>query len=54
MKRRGNSYDSNEDPDGKSSEEDSDDYQKGAYASDGDFFRCPSPKESRLQNWYTN
>ena len=45
MKKRGNSYNSNENPDGKSSEDDSDDYKKGAYENDGDFFIYPSPKK---------
>lgn len=51
MKKRGNSYNSNENPDGKSSEDDSDDYKKGTYENDGDFFIYPSPKKS-LKNWY--
>lgn len=34
-----------------SSEDDSDDYKKGAYENDGDFFIYPSPKKS-LKNWY--
>ncbi|OKZ89802.1 MAG: ATP synthase F1 subunit gamma [Eubacterium sp. 36_13] len=45
MKKRGNSYNSNENPDGKSSEDDSDDYKKGTYENDGDFFIYPSPKK---------
>ena len=51
MKKRGNSYNSNENPDGKSSEDDSDDYKKGTYENDGDFFIYPSPKKV-LKNWY--
>ena len=45
MKKRGNSYNSNENPDGKSSEDDNDDYKKGTYENDGDFFIYPSPKK---------
>ena len=45
MKKCGNSYNSNENPDGKSSEDDSDDYKKGTYENDGDFFIYPSPKK---------